>query len=172
MNVNERMANNRRAVYASLVFLLFLSVLLLDQLAKSWVLQNLGDPIDLLGPYLQIIVFHNSGIAFGLPIPYPVLTIGILIILLFLVIHYRSALAAAQPIIIFPLALIYAGAVSNLIDRFRHQSVIDYLSIPLGSVFNLADLAVITGIIILFIHEIRRPAAPHQMTNSEKTLNL
>jgi signal peptidase II len=42
--------------------------------------------------------------------------------------------------------LIFAGAVSNLIDRARLGYVVDYIDLKVWPVFNLADSAITIGI--------------------------
>jgi len=46
------------------------------------------------------------------------------------------------------LFLLLSGAISNLIDRIIYGGVIDYLDLPFLPRFNLADLAIILGVII------------------------
>jgi signal peptidase II len=54
---------------------------------------------------------------------------------------------------LFGLALIFAGGASNLADRVMHGHVIDFLNVGLGpirtGIFNVADLAVMTGVIVM-----------------------
>ena len=61
------------------------------------------------------------------------------------------------------LALIAAGALGNLLDRLRSaRGVVDFIDIGLGNtrfwIFNVADLAVTSGAILLFILLWREPA--------------
>jgi len=50
--------------------------------------------------------------------------------------------------------LIWAGGASNLMDRLARGSVVDFLNVGIGPVrtgiFNIADLAVAIGIVLLF----------------------
>lgn len=60
------------------------------------------------------------------------------------------------------LALIAAGALGNLLDRLRSvRGVVDFIDIGLGNtrfwIFNVADLAVTTGAVLLFILLWRQP---------------
>ena len=51
------------------------------------------------------------------------------------------------------LALIFSGGASNLADRVMHGHVIDFMNVGLGplrtGIFNVADLAVMTGVIVM-----------------------
>ncbi len=66
--------------------------------------------------------------------------------------HHKSFL------LIIALTLIFAGTLSNLIDRVFLGHVIDY--IPFfgfkGLTFNLADAANVSGVILLIVHLIKR----------------
>jgi signal peptidase II len=48
-------------------------------------------------------------------------------------------------------ALFLAGAASNLADRLILGHVRDFIDLGLGFVFNLADVSIVIGIILLFI---------------------
>lgn len=56
----------------------------------------------------------------------------------------------------YGLALIFGGAVGNLIDRFRYGVVIDFLDFYLGDAhwpaFNIADSAITIGMGIMIYH--------------------
>jgi signal peptidase II len=58
-------------------------------------------------------------------------------------------------------ALILAGGLGNLIDRVcRNGVVIDFLNLGVGSmrtgIFNVADVAITTGVIILLVESLRK----------------
>ena len=58
------------------------------------------------------------------------------------------------------LALIWAGGVSNLIDRFmRHGLVTDFIVVRVGplhtGIFNLADVAIMTGMLLMLVESLR-----------------
>ncbi len=53
------------------------------------------------------------------------------------------------------LSLIWAGGVSNLIDRLARGSVVDFLNVGVGplrtGIFNVADLAITTGVALMLL---------------------
>jgi len=57
------------------------------------------------------------------------------------------------------LALFIAGGASNWIDRFTTGVVVDFLNVGIGSlrtgVFNVADMAIMAGVALLFVTEIK-----------------
>lgn len=62
---------------------------------------------------------------------------------------------------VFAVALIFSGGVSNLFDRLAYDgSVVDFINIGIGPVrtgiFNVADVAITVGVLILFSTAFRR----------------
>lgn len=72
----------------------------------------------------------------------------VMILILILWINYKN--------FYLPLVLICAGAISNLIDRLLYNGVIDYIEISILPVFNIADIMIVVGVILLFIFEIHK----------------
>jgi signal peptidase II len=69
------------------------------------------------------------------------------------------------PRVIFALALCVAGGIGNLLDRLRSGGyVVDFLNVGLGSirtgVFNVADMAIMGGALILLMSLIRGGSTP------------
>lgn len=56
-------------------------------------------------------------------------------------------------------ALIVAGALGNVIDRMRRGYVVDFIKIPRWPVFNVADIAIVAGGLLLAIILFRRRRA-------------
>lgn len=77
------------------------------------------------------------------------------VIALFVLWFYKKC-AADFVFLSYGLALIFGGAVGNLIDRFRYGKVVDFLDFYVGSVhwpaFNIADSAISIGMGILIYH--------------------
>jgi signal peptidase II len=96
--------------------------------------------------------FHNPGIAFGLPVPgwlQILLTIPVLIVLIVLFVKNISS-PESKLLKTLAFALIFAGALSNLVDRVLYNFTVDYLLI-VKSVINLADVLVVVGFLIYFL---------------------
>jgi signal peptidase II len=113
-----------------------------DQLIKFWVLNNLGNQIK-FGYFFSLLVIKNAGISFGLfggSFLGLILTILGIVFLCFLVIFYLNF-----PISFLGAGLALGGGVSNLIDRFIHAAVIDYISFLHYPAFNLADISIFCG---------------------------
>ncbi len=140
---------NRAAAVFGIVFSIVLAA---DQLIKYWLLDKLSvvGEFSLWGGRLTVHLFPNAGIAFGIPIGgiwLVVLLSGVVALLLFLYFKYLRSDFPWSPL---ALGLVLGGAASNnLIDRLRFGYVIDYLDFHWFPVFNLADAAIVAGVIIL-----------------------
>ena len=127
------------------------AVLALDQATKALVVADLdrGDRRDLFAG-IDLVHVRNTGIAFGLfdggGTVLTVITLGALALLL-----AYFARHAARPFLWLPTGLLLGGALGNLLDRAREGAVIDFLDLPLWPAFNVADVAITTGVIALLL---------------------
>lgn len=135
------------------------TVFALDQVTKYLVrhhsMQLSSEPQKLLGNFIRITYVENPGMAFGIRVDNVVLFMILSIlaslgILLYLFTHRNEKMAIKGS-----LALILGGAFGNLIDRIIYKQVADFIDIGIGNlrwwVFNIADMAVVIGMLILFI---------------------
>jgi signal peptidase II len=123
--------------------------LALDQLSKALVRGGLGpgDRVDLLAG-IDLVRVSNRGIAFGL-----LDDAGSLVIVL-------AAGAFAALLVVFlsaserrglwlPIGLLAGGAAGNLIDRIHEGAVTDFIDLGPWPAFNLADVEITLGVVIL-----------------------
>jgi len=78
--------------------------------------------------------------------------IGLNIILISALIYYLIKKSSTFSIINFAISMIIGGGISNLIDRIFRGSVIDYIDINYWikyPVFNIADIFIVIGVIIV-----------------------
>ena len=141
-------------------FLTALLVVGADQLTKIWVRSNLvvGQSLFEVGLFKIVRFPPNTGAAFGLfPDQSFVLTIvaiaGIILLLVYALFIYRRYPFLNNLPGRLALGLILGGTIGNLIDRLRyllHQlgGVTDFISIGWWPAFNLADSAVVVGVIL------------------------
>jgi signal peptidase II len=124
-------------------------VLAADQIAKAAIEAQLvpGEHVDVLGP-LGLTLSHNRGVAFGLAggagAPLIVLTVVALGVVGYLFARNptRSGMWVAA-------GLLAGGAIGNLVDRVRAGEVTDYVDLPSWPPFNLADVAITLGVLVL-----------------------
>ncbi len=117
-----------------LIFLLILS----DQATKF-----------LATKYLTI--SKNTGIAFGIAIPQTILIIANITLLIVLMYFIQKELNLKKRLSQVLTAAILAGGFSNLADRLYHGYVIDFIAVPYWPTFNLADIYITVGILLLIV---------------------
>jgi signal peptidase II len=133
-------------------------VVIADQAAKAAIEADLvpGESVDVLGP-LQLTSAHNSGVAFGLAggggTAVIISTLAALALIVFL-----FSRDPARPWMWVAVGLLAGGALGNLADRVQSGSVTDFIDLPLWPPFNLADVAITTGVVLLAWVYLREPA--------------
>jgi lipoprotein signal peptidase len=120
-----------------------------DQAAKAAVEANLvpGEQVEVLGP-LSLTLSHNRGVAFGLA---GGAGGGLVLVSLFAlgVIAYLFARNATKPGMWVAVGLLAGGALGNLADRVRADAVTDYIDVGSWPAFNLADVMITCGVVLL-----------------------
>jgi signal peptidase II len=98
-------------------------------------------------------IFHiyNTGATFGLFAGGGDIFRYLAIVVSLGIIYYNHILPGDQRLLRLALGLQMGGALGNMIDRFRIGHVTDFIDIGPWYIFNLADLAVVSGAIILGI---------------------
>jgi signal peptidase II len=131
-----------------------------DQAVKLWLLFSLdlgARGIVTLTPFLDLVLTWNTGISYGLfrqegPLgQWALLTLkAIAVILLWIWLSRATTRLTA-----LSLGLIIGGAIGNAIDRFAYGAVADFMLFHITTatfsfnwyVFNLADVAIVAGVI-------------------------
>lgn len=126
-----------------------LATIVLDQIAKALVEHNLvpGEHVEVLGP-LELTLAHNSGVAFGLASGGGAALIALTLVALGFV-GVLFARNPSRPGMWIATGLLAGGACGNLIDRVRADAVTDYVAILSWPPFNLADMAITVGVLVL-----------------------
>jgi signal peptidase II len=124
-------------------------VVALDQGAKALAENNLtaGKSAGLVGP-LDLTLSHNQGAAFGLAggggIGLVLLAVAALVL-----VGLLFARDPARPWMWVAVGLVGGGALGNLIDRALAGEVTDFIDLPHWPPFNLADVAIVAGVVLL-----------------------
>lgn len=143
------------------VLFVLLSVLLVGcdhatKYAASHVLQN-GPPIDVVSGVVDLAYTRNHDISFnlidrvGLPVANArvvLIAFGLLLIAALSVAWWRRRRDPSK-LLHAGFALLVAGAVGNVTDRMLRGYVVDFIHVHYWPVFNVADVAVIVGMIAL-----------------------
>lgn len=133
------------------------AVVALDQLTKAWALEELRTrTIDVVWT-LRFRYVENEGAAFSIVGGGgwgPVITLAALAIIAVLLVQVRSARSGWTVVAV---GLITGGALGNLIDRVArgdeplHGAVIDFIDFQWWPVFNVADMGVVVGAVLLVV---------------------
>jgi signal peptidase II len=134
-------------------------VVVLDQAAKALIEANLvpGEDVDVLGP-VGLTLSHNSGVAFGLASGGGVRLVLVTALAL-AVVGYLFSRDPTRPGMWIATGLLAGGALGNLADRIRADAVTDYIAIGSWPAFNLADVAVTLGVLLLAYAYLREPSS-------------
>lgn len=161
------MTSPRPNPYALIAYGVALTIIVLDQLTKLWILSGLdmrlGQTIE-VSPIFDLTYVLNEGISFGL------LSGGgarwLLSIFSILVACALAWWARNAPRRLFAVALglIIGGALGNVIDRIRVGAVVDFLdfsAVMFPYIFNVADAAISVGVALLVLDSfLNERAAP------------
>ena len=144
-----------------LTIFIFTIVFTSDQITKIAIRHHMhrgeSRPVleNVTGPLIRITYVENPGIAFGIRVRNGTLftvfsilaSIGIIV---YLILHRHEGMGVKGG-----MALILGGACGNLLDRILYKQVVDFVDVGLNNhfrwpVFNVADSAVVVGMVILF----------------------
>jgi len=129
----------------SAVIIISVGFFLLDRFLKQLALK--GVFLELIPGWLAFNLSFNSGIAFSWPAPRLLVIFLSICALIFL--SFEAWKNRADSIFFIGLNLIIWGAFSNLLDRLAILSVIDYFDVAFFSIFNLADIMIVVGCLII-----------------------
>ena len=136
------------------------AVVVADQLTKHLAVSRLGDGdvVDVIDGILTFRLTYNPGGAFGLGRGVPgfflaaSLVIAVMVTLL--------ARKVDDPRWVMPLGLVLGGGIGNIIDRLLREPegrVVDFIDLHVWPLFNIADSAIVVGVMVLFWLSFRAP---------------
>lgn len=170
---------NTKILARNLIIVLILcSTIGCDQVSKIIVRKHVADyeKIGLIAHYFTLTKVENTGafLSLGntLPQPFKLLLLAILPLLaLGVALVYLFIKTTLSPVRIVGICFIIGGGIGNIYDRLAYGSVTDFLYIDLGfvqtGVFNIADVAVMAGIVLLFLEtSMERALVNHKETRN------
>jgi signal peptidase II len=163
----------------SLIILVTAVTIIIDQISKQLILNAFqpGELLPVIPGFFNLTLTFNFGAAFGLwsnlPPGWREFALGASITLALTVLIYflrysaqRSALSQIS------LAAVLGGALGNVIDRFRHGYVVDFLDAYWGNhhwpAFNIADSAIVVGVAIVVLGPQHAPTTETATKTPEK----
>jgi signal peptidase II len=139
------------------------SIILIDQVTKALVLKELPlyHSVTVIQGFFDLTHIQNPGGAFGFlagqsPFIRKIFFLCISSVVAVLIFFLYRNTPPTHGFLASAFALIFGGAIGNLIDRFRFGQVVDFLDFYAGQyhwpAFNVADSAITVGIVILGFH--------------------
>lgn len=130
-------------------------ILLLDYFTKSAVRNRdeFGRGITIIPDLLRFVYVKNEGAAFSILSGYRIGLIGVSALAIVIAAFILCRMYKGNQTVMFGIAMVIAGGLGNLIDRVVFGFVTDMISFSFfPPVFNVADIAVTVGCMILIIH--------------------
>ncbi len=161
------------------VWLVALTVIVLDFVTKQWALAELTpyEVQPLLGDFLSLQLVFNSGAAFSFGAGFTWVVTIVMVAITAGVIYYARRAQPGLVVVLFGIGL--GGAIGNLIDRlFRAPSfgqghVVDMINYNNWFVGNVADIAIVGAAAVILLMTLRGTAIlkpePHAAPASEST---
>jgi signal peptidase II len=130
---------------------LIVAVVALDQATKTLLEAQIdpGEHRDLVLGF-ELVNVTNEGIAFGFLGDGGSLVLVVTLVALGLLLTW-FVLAEPRPGLWIAVGLLVGGALGNLVDRVTDDGVTDFLDPPLWPAFNLADVAITAGVVVLIL---------------------
>lgn len=130
-------------------FTMLVSLMIIDQVIKyGFVFWNFAYD----GPVISLTLAYNYGVAFSMFSFLAHYLKYIQIAILLAVVVYLVFNKKVFYDYYFPLALIFAGGVSNILDRFTYGAVVDYVYWHYKfefAIFNFADVMIDLGVVLI-----------------------
>lgn len=149
--------------------LIAIVIIFLDQVSKWWILTSVMSPprrIPITGFFDLVLVF-NRGVSFGMFGNAPSwATAALIVFALLLSIALCIWMWRADTVLLgSALGLVVGGAIGNVIDRFVHGAVVDFLDFHVAGyhwpAFNVADSAIAVGVVFLILDSLKsKPSEP------------
>ena len=138
-------------------------IVIVDQITKALIVKSmpLYHSVPVIPGFFNITHIQNPGGAFGF-LANQSSSLRTIVFLLIsslavgLIFWFYKNTPKTHPWLANAFAMIFGGAIGNLIDRIRFRKVVDFLDIYLGDLhwpaFNIADSAISIGIAIFIYH--------------------
>lgn len=133
-----------------------------DQVSKHMIRQSMVDyeKISVIKNYVTLVKVENTGaflsIGSNLPEPLKIILLSVLpVVVLTLAFLFVLTQKDLSRLTIVAICFVIGGGIGNIYDRVMHGSVTDFLHIDFvifeTGVFNMADVSVMMGMILIFI---------------------
>ncbi|MDP3043658.1 MAG: signal peptidase II [bacterium] len=129
-------------------YILTVILIIFDRFFKFLAVNDFfSKPMEIIGDSFKLNFVGNFNIAFSLPLAGFWLNVIIIFLVLALIYNLLYFIKKRDYQKADYLLFIIFGAISNLLDRLRYGYVIDYFDLKYFTVFNLADVMIVGGVI-------------------------
>ncbi len=148
------------------LIVLCLSLVGCDHATKAWAEHALSQtpPLQLWQGLLDLRYAQNHDVAFNLlrwipegPRYIAIVTLGISASALLLWLWRREAHTHVRQL---ALAMLFAGAIGNLLDRLLRGYVVDFIHLVHWPIFNVADVLIVAGALLWLWPQKQKPLQP------------
>ena len=123
-----------------------------------------GPPMSFLGGLVKLVYAENVGAFGSLGAAWPAwvktITFILIPVAVLLMIAVRLVRQADLPKLEFYGLALVVGSAGNLVERIQQGYVVDFMWLGIGflhtNIFNVADLAIVAGVILLFISGMKK----------------
>lgn len=137
-------------------------LLVVDQVTKYLVVSSLelGQSYPLIDGVFRLTYVQNDGAAFSILQGQRWFFVVITLIALVMMVFVRYKYYKQDKWMTLALAVLAAGALGNLIDRFLYGYVVDFFDFYLinFAVFNVADCCIVVSLVFITIMVIKKPS--------------
>ena len=137
-------------------FSIFISIFIIDQVVKygfanfDW---------NVAGPIMSLELAYNYGVAFSmfsfLAEYLKFIQLGIVIAVILYLVKNKAVFQEYY----IPIALLFAGGLSNILDRFTYGGVVDFFYWHYGfkfAIFNIADVIINIAVALIIYKQIKK----------------
>ncbi len=131
--------------------ILILFFIAVDQISKHFALKELSrvESIPVIPNIFHLTYVENRGAAFGILQNQKWFFVVVAVVVTVFILYYLFTNKDLDIYTKLSLILILSGAIGNVIDRVRFGFVVDFFDFRIWPVFNVADICVVIGGILL-----------------------
>ena len=156
-----------------MIFYIFIVILIIiDQISKQMIHSNfeLGQTLPIINDFFHLTYVQNRGVAFGV-MQGKLMIINIISIsaVILMIIYAKKNSNKLPKIENYAWLFIISGAFGNILDRILRGFVIDMIDFRgiWGYIFNLADVYINIGVILMIINSIIEERAKKRGGNTK-----
>lgn len=132
-------------------------IILVDQVSKYWIRNTLKvrEKKVIWPGVLKLHHYQNSGAAYGIFKGYGRLFVPLAILILIVCVYMLETGEVSGGLIEIGMGLFVGGAIGNAVDRTIFNQVTDFIQFQfIKGIFNVADYAIIFGMLLILIDSI------------------